>query len=137
MIDTALQLRERLYLHEELNYDAGSTAQLLRELIANPQHGALCLIGIDGQIAGYLLLTVCYSLEFNGSFGLLDEFYVDERWRGQGLGTKALEFTEAMCRNRGMKALRLEVSHSNLRALDLYRRRGFAVETRHLMTKWL
>ena len=133
----ALELRRQLYLHEDLVYEPGNAADLMRELIANPLFGNLWLIQIENQTAGYLLVTLCYSLEFQGRFGLLDEFYLDELWRGQGIGTAALEFAEASSRSLGLKALRLEVARTNLRALELYRRQGFSVESRHLMTKWL
>ena len=136
-IDTALRLRGELFRHEELSYEPGDAARLLRELVDDPAAGMLWLIVVDGQAAGYLLLTFCYSLEFGGRFGLLDEFYVEDRWRGQGIGTAALEFVEGECRNRGLRALRLEVMHANSGALELYRRRGYAVEPRHLMTKWI
>ena len=136
-IDEALHLRRQLYLHEDLPYEPGDAAMLMRELIANPPYGALWLIELDGQTAGYLLLTICYSLEFHGRFSLLDELYVNELWRGRGIGTVALNFAEQGCRSRGLKALRLEVAHDNLRALELYQRAGFASNARHLMTKWL
>jgi GNAT superfamily N-acetyltransferase len=136
-LENALQLREQLYRHEDLVYDPGDAPSLLRELMANPSFGALWLIEVEREVAGYLLLTLCYSLEFHGRFGLLDEFYLEERFRGKGIGTAALAFAEHACRGLGLKALRLEVAHANVRALELYRRRGFAVDARHLMTKWL
>ncbi len=132
-----LRLREQLYLHEDLVYDGSGAAELMRELIAHPAFGMLWLIQLEDQIAGYLLVTLCYSLEFQGRFGLLDEFYLEEAWRGQGIGSAALEFAEETCRGLGLKALRLEVAHANSRALELYRRQGFSVESRHLMTKWI
>lgn len=136
-LEKALQLREQLYRHEDLVYDLGNAAVLLRELMADPNYGALWLIEVEREVAGYLLLTICYSLEFHGRFGLLDEFYLEERFRERGIGTAALAFAEHACRGLGLKALRLEVAHGNNRALELYRRQGFAVDPRHLMTKWL
>jgi ribosomal protein S18 acetylase RimI-like enzyme len=136
-VPEALGLREQLYLHEDLAYEPGDAAQLVIELIERPEYGGIWLIEVAGQTAGYLLLTVCYSLEFGGRFGLLDELYIEDRWRGQGIGGAALDFAESECRHRGLRAVRLEVAHANPRALDLYRRRGFSVDPRRLMTKWL
>ena len=76
-------------------------------------------------MAGYVALTACYSLEFHGRFGLLDEFYIEEQWRGQGLGTAALAFVDEQCRSRGWKAVRLEVASHESRAQELYRRAGY------------
>jgi ribosomal protein S18 acetylase RimI-like enzyme len=99
--------------------------------------GGAWLIESAGETVGYLVLTICFSLEFHGRFALLDEFYLVDSARGQGIGTLALGFVEQECRIRGLKAVRLEVGRTNLRALGLYRRAGFEVEERHLMTKWL
>jgi ribosomal protein S18 acetylase RimI-like enzyme len=136
-VPEALRLREQLYLHEDLAYEPGDAARLVSELIKHPEYGGIWLVEFEGHTAGYLLLTICYSLEFGGRFGLLDELYIKDRHRGQGIGGAALDFAETECRRRGLRALRLEVAHANPRALDLYRRRGFSVDPRHLMTKWL
>jgi ribosomal protein S18 acetylase RimI-like enzyme len=128
-IPSALALREQLYLHEDLVCEPGDAPRLLQELLDNPQFGSLWLFKILGETAGYLLLTFCYSLEFHGRFALLDEFYVAERWRGQEIGSAALDFAERECRARGLHALRLEVMHANSRALNLYLRRGFAPDS--------
>ncbi len=42
-----------------------------------------------------------------------------------------------MCLAEGIKALHLEVDHTNPRALELYQRSGFVEHKRHLMTRWL
>lgn len=135
-IATAMELRAELYRHEGIECHPVEV-DLFRELIRDSSCGSLWLMEVDRQVVGYVLLTICYSLEFRGRFGLLDELYVDERWRGQGIGGAALEFVERESRARGLPAIRLEVSHTNLRALELYRRRGFVVDSRHLMTRWL
>jgi GNAT superfamily N-acetyltransferase len=106
-------------------------------LAGNPELGGIWLIDVGGETAGYLCLTLCFSLEFDGRFALLDELYVKEAWRGQRLGAEAIAFAEQWSRARGLTAIRLEVERTNLRALDLYRRRDFTAHDRHLMTKWL
>jgi ribosomal protein S18 acetylase RimI-like enzyme len=136
-VPEVLRLREQLYLHEDLAYNPGDAGRLIAELIESPKYGGIWLVNVGGETAGYLLLTACYSLEFGGRFGLLDELYIEDRWRGQGIGAAALDFAESECRRRSLRAVRLEVAHANPRALDLYRRRGFSVDPRHLMTKWL
>ncbi len=136
-LETALRLREKLYLHEDLSYEEGNAAALMQELIGHPEFGEFWLIEAEGEAAGYLLFTLCYSLEFGGRFGLLDEFFVEERWRGQGFGATALAFLEHAARGLGLRAIRLEVSHGNPGAQKLYQRHGYTVDPRHLMTKWL
>jgi ribosomal protein S18 acetylase RimI-like enzyme len=129
-------LSNKLYLLEGLPMDEGRRLAMF-ELAEHPEFGGAWLILADESVAGYVVLTACYSLEFHGRFGLLDEFYIDERWRGKGLGTATLDFIDRECRSRGWKSVRLEVAVENLRAQELYRRSRYETERRHLLTKWL
>jgi GNAT superfamily N-acetyltransferase len=132
----ANQFAAQLYRHDGIPMDAGRE-QALTEFIGHPEFGGAWLILADGEAAGYVVLTACYSLEFHGPFGLLDELYIDDPWRGRGLGTAALSFIDRQCRARGWKSVRLEVGVTNPRAQELYRRGGYRLEERHLMSKWL
>jgi ribosomal protein S18 acetylase RimI-like enzyme len=135
-VERANALSNELYLLEGLPMDEGRR-QAMWELAEHPEFGGAWLILADGSVAGYVVLTACYSLEFHGRFGLLDELYIDERWRGKGLGTAALDFVNGQCRAHGWKSVRLEVAVENLRAQELYRRSGFEAEPRYLLTQWL
>jgi diamine N-acetyltransferase len=140
---TAAALHQALDLMGRLYSEAGATPHRERarrateELMANPELGGVWLIEMEAETAGYLCVTVCYSLEFAGRFALLDELYLKEAWRGKAIGRQAIVFAEEWSRIRGLAAIRLEVAHANLRALELYRRQGFKAHERHLMTKWL
>ena len=136
-LENALDWMNRLYTGAGGVHDRAGARRAAEWLFAHPQIGGVWFIEAEGETAGYLVVTSCYSLEFGGAFGLLDELYFDERWRGQGLGAEAIAFAEAWCRERGMRALRLEVELNNQRALRLYSRQGFRSHHRDLMTKWL
>ena len=133
-IDLVLRLMSQLYSRVE--FDEARARSAYVDLLAHPEHGGLWLIQAGGQPAGYIVLTICYSLEFHGRFALLDELFVDEPWRGQGLGGQALAFADQFCREHGLKAIRLEAAWKNARAIELYKRAGYGVDDRHLMTKW-
>lgn len=137
MLETALDLMGRLYAGAGHAHDRPRARRALESLFAHPETGDVWLMEGEGELAGYLAVTVCFSLEFGGEFGLLDELYFDERWRGRGLGARAIAFAEAWCRARDIAALRLEVAHNNEPALRLYQRAGFITHHRDLMTKWL
>lgn len=65
---------------------------------------------------------------------------VDEKARGQGLGSRLLETVFDKACREGFKAVRLEVVDTNLRAKKLYENLGFGiVETRHypITNGWL
>jgi ribosomal protein S18 acetylase RimI-like enzyme len=132
-----LTLMGELYSHQHMTFDEDVAASAARALLRDSSLGRIYLISSGDTLAGYFALTFCFSLEFHGRFGLLDELYVRERCRGQGLGRRAEALATSICKDEGMSALRLEVGKDNTAAESLYSRLGFNVEARKLMTKWL
>ncbi len=88
-------------------------------------------------IVGYLAVTFGFSLEYRGRAAFIDELFIRESSRGQGLGREALNLAERYCGDEKVKALHLEVEHHREAALELYRRAGDEDHDRRLMTKWL
>ena len=136
-IPTLVNLMREFYAHEELAFDEAVARHALLGLLENEAYGRAYLIFQQGGLVGYTVLTLGYSLEFGGVDALVDELYLREAARGQGLGREALEFLADTCRALGVRAVHLVVEHQNTRAHAVYRRFGFQDEPRHLMTKWL
>ncbi len=136
-LDLLLSFMSRLYAYDAIPFDPARARRTAEWLAANPAHGEIRIIEVEEEPAGYLVLTACVSLEFGGPFALLDELYIDDPWRRRGIGAQALEFAVAWARDRGFNALRLETGHDNLPAQNLYRKAGFILHDRHLMTRWL
>jgi ribosomal protein S18 acetylase RimI-like enzyme len=90
-----------------------------------------------GNLAGYIVLTLGYSLEFHGRDAFVDELFVLPEYRHRDVGTQALPFIGQQCRLLGVHALHLEVERGNTAAQRLYRGLGFRDHDRYLMTKWL
>jgi GNAT superfamily N-acetyltransferase len=141
-MDRALGMMDRLYSDAGDAHDRDRARRAALVLMENPDLGGIWLIGApaiepEAETAGYICITLGYSLEFDGRFALLDELYVEAAWRGRGIGAQAIAFAEEWSRARGLAAIRLEVARGNVRAMELYQRHGFAAHDRHLMTKWL
>jgi GNAT superfamily N-acetyltransferase len=136
-LDRALDMMGRLYSEAGATHQRERARRAAEGLMVNPELGAIWLVHVNGDPVGYLCVTLCYSLEFDGCFALLDELYLEEAWRGKGIGALAIAFAADWSRARGLAAIRLEVAHTNSRAIELYRREGFQAHDRHLMTKWL
>ena len=136
-VDCVIAMMEQLYANGDSPFDATRARLATEKLLTEPEFGGVWTIDADGAVAGYIAIVLGYSLEFGGRFGLLDELFVVEAHRGSGLGGEALAFADGQCRARGWQALRLEVGQENHRAMSLYRRSGFRMHDRFLMTKWI
>lgn len=136
-IEHVLPLMREFYSQQEMVFDEAVARTALNKVVANPALGQVYLIFRQQELAGYFVLTFCFSLEFRGKFALLDELYLREPFRRQKFGRSAVEFAQRICRDAGIKALRLEVWTGNQAAQSLYKAEGFKTEERFLMTKWL
>ena len=77
---------------------------------------------LDGQIAGYGLLSFTYSCEAGGLVVWAEELYVRPEFRGKGLGAAYMKW---LTENYSEKRIRLEVSPTNRNVMRLYERYGF------------
>ena len=82
----------KLYAQGGGEFSVERARQSTERLLAEPEFGGVWIIEMDGAAAGYVVFVMGYSLEFGGRFGLLDELYLEEDWRGKGLGKHAIEF---------------------------------------------
>lgn len=132
-----LAMMRGLYAHERIDFDEPAARGALAELLEDDSRGVAHLILLDGEVAGYLVLTFGFSLEFGGRDAFVDELFVREEFRGRGAGKAALRLAEEVCRARGVRALHLEVERANEDAQGLYRRAGFVDHDRYLLTRRL
>lgn len=135
--DAVLALMREFYALEHLTYSERVARLALHELWRSPALGRVYLIHAEEELAGYVVLTFGFSLEFHGRDALVDELYLRESYRGRGWGTECLRWIEEICRADGVHAVHLEVDHINVRAKRLYHRAGYEDHNRHLLTKWL
>lgn len=134
--DLLFELMQEFYALEHLRFEE-PTRRALERLLDDRALGMVHLICSRDAVIGYFILTFGFSLEFHGRDALVDELYIREPYRGEGIGQASLRFIEALCRQHGIEALHLEVDRSNLRAQALYRRAGYQDHDRYLLTKWL
>lgn len=138
-LDTEIlvQLIREFHEFEHLPFDEGTIRSLLAKLLKKDYLGRVWLIQQGRDALGYIVLTFGYSLEFLGRDAFIDELYIRESHRGQGIGTRALQFVEKMCPSLGIQALHLEADRKNTTAQGFYRKVGFEDHDRYLMTKWI
>lgn len=103
-------------------------------LIANSTLGTVWLLEADGEPAGYVVLTVCYAMEYGGLRGFVDDLYVRPSFRGRGLGGEAMAELRRAAAAYGVRALQVEVGSANDGARRLYARSGLVENGRLLLT---
>lgn len=77
-----------------------------------------------GGIQGYAMVAKSYSTEFGKPCIWIEDLYLKETCRGSGLGSAVLQFITD--RYPGC-IFRLEVEEENTRAIQVYKKNGFAV----------
>ena len=136
-IDLLLTLMQEFYEIEHLQYNYEIIRHCLEEIFNNDKLAIVWLICADGEAVGYVVLTFGYSIEFHGRDALVDELYIREGYRAQGVGTKTLKFVETFCQSLGIKALHLVVAYENTKAKSVYQKAGFMEHERYIMTNWI
>jgi len=66
---------------------------------------------------------------FEGDAGYIGDAYVQERFRGQGVGHEMLSRTERWFESQHVQQVRLNVAAKNALGVDFWARCGFEVET--------
>ena len=67
----------------------------LATLLDDDTLGGVWVLEDEQGVAGYLAVTLGYSLEYGGRDAFIDELYLAARARGRGAGRAALELAEA------------------------------------------
>jgi GNAT superfamily N-acetyltransferase len=136
-VDTLAAFMRELYAFDHIPFDERAAREAVAGLMNDESLGRVWLIQAGAETIGYVALTLDYSLEYRGRGAFIDELFVEEPYRGRGVGTQAIRFAEEACRALGLHTLHLEVERQNVRAHNLYRKMGFEEHDRYLMTKWL
>src|SRR5262245_42225950 len=113
-IETLSAMMRELYSHDgTMAFDGAIARRALHGVIGDEKFGRVFLILLANEVAGYAVLTFGYSLEFHGRDAFVDELYLQDKYRGQGIGKRALQFLTDVCAAEGVNALHLEVERAN------------------------
>ena len=77
----------------------------------------------DGDIRGYAMVAKSFSTEFGKPCVWIEDLYIKAPYRGMGIASGFLEFIETIYPHA---VFRLEVEEENVRAVEVYRKHGFA-----------
>jgi ribosomal protein S18 acetylase RimI-like enzyme len=136
-LDTVIPLMREYYAYSQVRSDTRGAEKAMKNLLGNESLGFVWLIEEDKHPVGYFVVTIAFNLEFNGKTAFLDQLHIGAGFRGRGIGKQVLGFVHDFCAGQGVRALRVEVEDANIQAHSLYRKSGFKVHTRDILSKWL
>lgn len=115
-------------------FDDESAQAAMKKVVCDRTLGRVWLIEHSQEtvVVGYIVMTLAYRLEYRGYYAFLDELFICDRWRNQGIGTSALAFLTRACTELGVRKLQLEVKVDNPAATALYKKAGFIKQERNL-----
>lgn len=116
---------EALYAHDEdfdamVNIEDGVKSMLRNEGLATAY-----FIRQGEERIGYVILTKYHSVEKGGLTVYIDELYVEEPFRRQGIGKQILTQVKEIARTQGAKALWAQAEPYNRAAQAFFRCEGF------------
>jgi GNAT superfamily N-acetyltransferase len=130
---TLVDLMAEFYAEAGYVLDHRRAVAAFSALLTDSALGRVWLIERDATVAGYVVLTFVFAMEYGGLTAVVDDLYVRPAYRGAGAGTAALTEVRERCAELGVRALAVEVGDENAVAQSAYRRAGFVMTDRRRM----
>lgn len=134
-IENIIKMMQVFYAIDNYPIDIEVSKKLFAEFIETENLGKAYLIYIDETIVGYFILTFVFSFEYKGRLAFLDELYISEKVRGQGIGKQTIDFIKSLSKKLHFKMMYLEIENHNFSAQNLYLKNDFEFHHRKIM-KW-
>ena len=107
------------------------------ELILNDTSTILFAIIEKEKMIGCMNIQCFYSIWRHGKVFFLDDFFIEESFRGRGYGEKALKSLQEYAKKGGIKRIQLMAENTNPKAIEFYRKHKFNEQEIHLFLKYL
>ena len=133
---TLVGLMRDFYAESGYELDDDRAGAAFAALLGEPRSGRVWLVEQgSGAVAGYIVVTFVFAMEYGGRMAVVDDFYVRPEARGGGLGKAAIAVARRACEELGMRAMRVEAGAQNAVARAVYRSAGFTeLKDHRLMT---
>lgn len=106
----------------ELDKVRCDVADLIEYGFGSDQHFETVIAEVDGDPAGMCLFFRSFSTWLGRPGVYIQDLYVEDKFRGLGIGAKLLRRVAAIVRDRGGVYMRLSVDTENFGAQDFYMR---------------
>jgi ribosomal protein S18 acetylase RimI-like enzyme len=99
--------------------------RLLEECLADGKVARAWMASSRGEVCGYLLAVLVFSLEHGGLMAEIDELFVSPEARESGVGLNLLRTAEDALAKAGCVRVQLQLGRQNEDARAFYQRRGY------------
>jgi GNAT superfamily N-acetyltransferase len=105
-------------------------AQVVRELIADRDAGAVLVARAGSEIVGVLAASWQLAMHVPGPYATIQDLWVHPSWRSRSIGTELLDALVQVARARGIARIEVGLPRESFRAIRsteaFYLRNGFA-----------
>lgn len=114
----------------EIEIDMDAALQAYRKIISSPELGSVFVAEENDDILGVITLSFPFAMRCGGGYSCIEEFIVDERSRGKGVGGKLLKagISEAVSR----ECHEIQVNNPSDVGFPVYLRYGWKDLGKHL-----
>lgn len=112
---------------QERDFEPNRERQIrgLRLILQQPNRGRIFVLRNEHMIIGMINLLITISTAEGGFVLILEDLIIHASHRGQGYGSRLLQYAENYARQKGFLRITLLADKPNLRLHDFYRRHGY------------
>lgn len=125
-VDRLVRLLEALFkIETDFSFDEARQRAGLKLLLDS---GKDCVLVAEheGEVIGMCSVQTVISTAEGGRSGWVEDLVIAEEFRGRGIGRLLLKQLDAWALDNGLTRLQLLADRNNTRALDFYRKLGWA-----------
>ncbi|PCS22374.1 GNAT family N-acetyltransferase [Candidatus Enterovibrio escicola] len=136
------ELSKELHDHEILTFDIAHVTAAFNFLLAHPNSGDVLLIALENEgvneTIGFIVVCYSFSIELGGKIAVIDQIFLSQDSRRQGIGSYVIPKLEAHVLKRHCHAIILEVNIGNSGARKFYEQFDYIPRRQHcIMSKLL
>lgn len=124
----------RVFYEKESNKEGSK--EFLKDRIKNKESVIFIARNSDGVATGFVQLYPLFSSTRMRKFWLLNDLYVDKKYRGQGFSKRLIERSKELCRETKACGMMLETAKDNHVGNQLYPVTGWTLDEDHNFYTW-
>ncbi|MDK9694453.1 MAG: GNAT family N-acetyltransferase [Sulfurimonas sp.] len=124
------RLLNELFTQEvEFTPDEASQERALAKIISDESIGEIFVASRDGEIVATVNILYTLSTALGAKAAILEDMIVDERYRGQDIGSSLMDFALKCIKAKGCMRVTLLSDDDNFKAHKFYEKQGFVKST--------